>query len=238
MIRKLRTYFFTGILVVTPILLTVFIFWKLFKGLDSVVLNILNGLLVNFGFQAYYGKIPGLGVVVLVLGILLTGMIARNYLGKKLFKLGDWLVTQIPLISKIYIAIRQIFEAIFSEKREVFKQAVMFEYPRRGTYSVGFVTQDTRGEIQDKIDSDVLSVFVPTTPNPTSGYLIFVPKKDAIILDMTIEQALKLIISAGAISPDNDQKEEFSIEDFFPFKRKKTREKISNFFKRSSDQNK
>lgn len=238
MIRRLRTYFFTGIIVVTPILLTVFIFWKLFSGLDSVALNLLNGVLVKLGFEAYYGKIPGLGVAVLIIGIILTGMIARNYLGKKLFKLGDWLVTQIPLISKIYIAIRQIFEAIFSEKGEVFKQAVMFEYPRRGTYSIGFITQDTRGEIQDKIDSDVFSVFVPTTPNPTSGYLIFVPKKEAVILDMTIEDALKLIISAGAISPDPNQKEQFSIEDIFPFKRKKAREKISNFFKRSSDKNK
>jgi uncharacterized membrane protein len=234
MIRRLRKYFVTGILVVTPIVLTVFIFWKIFNGLDNVVLNLSNNLLAFLGIQPYHGKIPGLGIIVMILVILIAGIIARNYFGNKLFKLGDWLVTQIPLISKIYIAIRQIFEAIFSEKREVFKQAVMFEYPRKGTHSIGFVTQDTRGEVQDKLDEDVFSVFLPTTPNPTSGYLIFVPKKDAVILEMSIEDALKLIISGGAINPDSQQDQEFSLDDLFPFKRKK-KKKLTKILSHSRD---
>lgn len=233
MIRKLKLYFITGVLVITPIALTIFIFWKLFRGLDNVVLNLLNSLVVFFGFSPYHGRIPGLGIIVLVVVIILAGMVARNYVGRKLFKLGDWMVTQIPLISKIYIAIRQIFEAIFSEKREVFKQAVMFEYPRKGTYSIGFLTQDTRGEIQEKIDKDVFSVFLPTTPNPTSGYLIFVPKDEAILLDMSIEEALKLIISGGAIAPNTPQTEEFSIEDLFPFRKKREKKKLAKLLSAS-----
>lgn len=235
MIRQLRKYFVTGILVVTPIVLTIFIFWKIFRGLDSVVLDLSNNLLIFLGLQPYQGKIPGLGIIVMILVVLIAGILARNYFGNKLFKLGDWLVTQIPLISKIYIAIRQIFEAIFAEKREVFKEAVMFEYPRRGTYSIGFVTQDTRGEIQDKLEEDVLSVFIPTTPNPTSGYLIFVPKKEAIVLEMSIEETLKLIISGGAISPNSQQDQEFSLEDLFPFKRKKTKKKLAKILSHSLD---
>lgn len=234
MIRRLRKYFVTGILVVTPIVLTIFIFWKIFNGLDNVVLDLSNNLLIFLGLQPYQGRIPGLGIIVMILVILIAGILARNYFGNKLFKLGDWLVTQIPLMSKIYIAIRQIFEAIFSEKREVFKEAVMFEYPRRGTYSIGFVTQDTRGEIQEKLDEDVLSVFVPTTPNPTSGFLLFIPKKEAVILEMSIEEALKLIISGGAITPNTNQDKEFALDDLFPFKRKK-KKKLTKILSHSRD---
>jgi len=221
MIRRLRTYFFTGILVTTPIALTIYIFWKLFKGLDSILIDLINSLITPFGVQPYRGHIPGLGIVVMVIIIILAGALARNYVGNKLFKLGDWLVTRIPLISKIYIAIRQLFEAIFSEKREVFKQAVLFEYPRKGIYSIGFITQDTRGEIQDHLDDDVYSVFLPTTPNPTSGYLLFVPKKDVTVLDMPIEEALKLIISGGAIVPNSNHRTEVRLEELLPIRRRR-----------------
>ena len=221
MIRRLRTYFFTGILVTTPIALTIYIFWKLFKGLDSILIDVINSLITPFGLKPYHGHIPGLGIIVMVILVILAGALARNYVGNKLFKLGDWLVTRIPLISKIYIAIRQLFEAIFSERREVFKQAVLFEYPRKGSYSIGFITQDTRGEIQDRIDEDVYSVFLPTTPNPTSGYLLFIPKKDVTLLDMPIEEALKLIISGGAIVPNSNHRSEVKLEEIFPVKKRR-----------------
>ena len=221
MIRRLRTYFFTGILVTTPIVLTIYIFWKLFKGLDSILIDVINNLIVPFGLKPYHGHIPGLGIIVMVIIIILAGALARNYVGNKLFRLGDWLVTRIPLISKIYIAIRQLFEAIFSEKREVFKQAVLFEYPRKGIYSIGFITQDTRGEIQERLTEDVYSVFLPTTPNPTSGYLLFVPKKDVVVLDMPIEEALKLIISGGAIVPNSNHRSEIKLEELLPIRRRR-----------------
>jgi len=221
MIRRLRAYFLTGVLVLTPIVLTIYIFWKIFQGLDRLLLNGINSLLAFVGFPAYHGRIPGLGIVVMLLIILLAGILARNYVGRKLFQLGDYLVTRIPLISKLYIALRQLFEALFSEKREVFKSAVLFEYPRKGIYSIGFITQDTKGEVQDRISEDLYSIFLPTTPNPTSGYLLFVPKKDVIVLDMPIEEALKLVISGGAIIPNSHKEAEIHLEDLIPIRRKR-----------------
>ena len=112
-------------------------------------------------------------------------------------------MTRIPLINRIYIAIREISEAILSEKREVFKKAVLIEYPRKGLFTMAFFTQDTRGPIQDTLKEDVVSVFVPTTPNPTSGYLLFVPKTQVTDLDMSVEDAMKMVISGGSVNLRN-----------------------------------
>ncbi len=216
MIRQLRNYFVTGILVLTPIVLTIYIFWKIFRGLDNIIFDVINGLLAIAGLPLYHGKIPGLGVVVGLLAIVLAGMIAQNYIGHKLFKLGDSLVTRIPLFSKIYTAIRQVFEAIFSERREVFKQAVLFEFPRHGVYSIGFITQHTRGEIPQRLAKEVLSVYLPTSPVPTAGFLLFVPKADLIFLDMPVEDALKLVISGGAILADANLSQDIASEKIKP----------------------
>ena len=122
-------------------------------------------------------SIPGLGILGLLALLLITGALTRNYLGKRLIALGDAIVRRIPLANRLYKAIREIAEALFSEKRELFKEAVLFEYPRPGLWSIGFFTQNTQGPVQDALDEDVVSVFLPTTPNPTSGYLLFVPKR-------------------------------------------------------------
>ena len=219
MVKKLRGYLITGILVITPIALTFYIFWKLFSGLDGILLSTFNNIAILFGLPAYQGHIPGLGIIAMGIVTILTGIAVRNYFGHKLFRLGEFMVTKIPLISKIYIALRQIFEAIFAEKREVFKEAVLFQYPRLGMYSIGFITQDTRGEIQDIINDDVYSIFLPTTPNPTSGYLLFIPKKDVTKLTISVEEALKLIISGGAITPESVQGNKISLDDLIPFKK-------------------
>jgi len=129
-------------------------------------------------------------------------------IGRRKLKIA---VAGIPIISRIYSTIQQISRAFLSEKREVFKKAVLFEYPRPGTYSIGFFTQDTKGMVQDALDCDVVSVFLPTTPNPTSGFLLFVPKTEIIELDMPVEEALKLVISGGAIVPQSREKRPPSI---------------------------
>lgn len=118
---------------------------------------------------------------------------------REVIKLGGHLLAKIPLINRIYIAIQQISNAFLSEKQEIFKKAVLIEYPCKGIYSIGFFTQDTKGEVQDRLNQDVVSGFLPTTPNATSGFLLFVPKTAVIELDMPIEEALKLVISGGAI---------------------------------------
>ncbi|NOZ60836.1 MAG: DUF502 domain-containing protein [Calditrichaeota bacterium] len=201
--KKTKTYFLTGLLALTPIVLTIFIIWKLFFAIDGLLKGFLNKHLLKWlGFEAGQHNLTGLGFITIILFVLLVGFFARNYVGKKILSLSDALVTRIPIINRIYSAIQQISQAFLSEKTEVFKKAVLIEYPRRGIYSIGFFTQDTRGEVQEKLDTDVVSVFLPTTPNPTSGFLLFVPKVDTVELAMPVEEALKLVISGGAIVPN------------------------------------
>lgn len=200
--RRLRAYFFTGLLVVVPLGLTYFIIRFLFVTIDDILSETVSTFIrEQFGLSLGIRQIPGVGIITLVLIIILTGIVARNYFGRKLVNLGDKFVERIPLINRIYVATKQISKAFLSSKREVFKKAILFEYPRKGVYSIGFYTQDTRGPAQEAIDEDVVSVFLPTTPNPTSGFLLFIPKTDVIELDLTIEEALKLIISGGAVVP-------------------------------------
>jgi len=201
--KKIKTYFITGLLVLTPLVLTIFIIWKLFIGIDGLLQGFISNMLERVGVPATK---YGLGFISVILLILLTGLIARNYFGRKVIKLGENVLSKIPLISRIYMAIQQISNAFLSEKREVFKKAVLIEYPRKGIYSIGFFTQDTRGEVQERLNRDVVSVFLPTTPNPTSGFLLFVPKSDVTELDISIEEALKLVISGGAIVPSSKYK--------------------------------
>lgn len=207
--RRIRAYFFTGLLVVVPLGLTYIIIRFLFVTIDDILSETVSTFIrEQFGLSLGIRQIPGIGIVTLVLIIVLTGIVARNYFGRKLVNLGDKFVERIPLINRIYVATKQISQAFLSSKREVFKKAILFEYPRRGVYSIGFYTQDTRGPVQQAVDDDVVSVFLPTTPNPTSGFLLFVPKSEIVELDLTIEEALKLIISGGAIVPSRvtDQK--------------------------------
>jgi len=197
---KVRRTLIAGLLVLAPITLTLYILYNLFRFLDGILRDsIVKFIVVKIFHSTADIAIPGLGILALLTLLLFTGAIARNYLGKKFIFLGERILNRIPLINKIYTAIREISEAILSEKREIFKKAVLFEYPRKGIYSIGFFTQDTTGPIQDAIEEDVVSVFLPTTPNPTSGFLLFVPKNTVHELSIPVEEALKLVISGGSI---------------------------------------
>ena len=196
----LRKTLLAGLLVLAPITLTAYLLYHLFRILDGILRDPIGQFLVEtIGVDARWVPLPGLGILALLILLLITGAVARNYLGKKLIAVGDYVVTHIPLINRVYLAIREISEAILSEKREVFKKAVLIEYPRKGLYSIAFFTQDTKGPVQDTVEEDVVSVFLPTTPNPTSGYLLFVPKADVVDLNIPVEDALKLVISGGSI---------------------------------------
>ena len=198
--REIRKTFLAGLLFLVPITLTVYIFYHLFRILDGILNEVVTRFLVHqFGLVHLKTPIPGLGILAFLALLLIAGIVARNFIGKKVMAVGDYIVTRIPLINRIYLTIREISEAILTEKREVFKKAVLIEYPRKGLYSIAFFTQDTRGLVQDLLPEDVVSVFLPTTPNPTSGYLLFVPKTDIVELDMPVEDALKLVISGGSI---------------------------------------
>jgi uncharacterized membrane protein len=141
--------------------------------------------------------------VALVLVILGTGAFARNFVGAQAVAFGERILARIPVVRRIYLAVRQISEALFADRKGVFRRAVLFEYPRKGIWSVGFVTAESSGEVDSELPGVAhYHVFLPTTPNPTSGYLLMIPKEECRPLDMSIEDALKLIISGGAVSPD------------------------------------
>lgn len=199
---RIRGYFLAGLLVLAPIVLTIYIFYQLFIGIDGLLRQNVSQLLFKaLGDEVTGRSIPGIGLLTIVILILLAGMVARNYFGNKLLGLGNQLLARIPIINRIYLTLQQISQAFFSERSEVFKKAVLIEYPRKGIYSIGFITQDTKGPVQNNLSKDVVSIFLPTTPNPTSGYLLFIPKKDIMDLNFSVEEALKLVISGGSIIP-------------------------------------
>jgi uncharacterized membrane protein len=195
---RLRRDFVTGLLVTAPAGLTIYIFWQLFLRIDGI----LDGLFGLWEPLRVHGRpFPGLGFVALIVVVVLTGVLARNYVGRGLLRAGDRLLSRIPLMNRIYLAIQQISQAFLSGKKVIFQRAVLIEYPRKNVYCIAFVTSEPQGEVQHKTAKDVVGVFVPTTPNPTSGFLLFVPKDEIVPLRMRVEEALKLVISGGAVSP-------------------------------------
>jgi len=200
--KKLRGHFIAGLLVIIPLALTIYVCWQLFVAIDGLLNHYVSEVIFSIiGIETARRTIPGLGLLALVFLIIIVGFFARNYFGHKLITLGEFILSRIPVVRHIYSTFQQISQAFLAEKSEVFKKAVLFQYPRQGIYSIGFITQDTKGLIQENIEEDVVSVFLPTTPNPTSGFLLFVPKKDVIYLNVSVEEALKLIISGGAVVP-------------------------------------
>ena len=198
---KIRAYFFTGILVTAPVAITLYMAYKFIVWIDRLVNQILPP---QYKFDEILPfSIPGIGLVVLVLALILVGMFAAGFLGKFFLRLGEWIVYKVPLISSIYSVLKQIFETFFSTKTQAFSKVVMLEYPRKGIWILGFVSSELRGEVKEKFAEEMLNVFIPTTPNPTSGFLIFVPKKDTIELDMKVEEGIKFVISGGLVEPEN-----------------------------------
>ena len=149
----------------------------------------------------YVPEIPGLGFILAVILISAVGLLTRNFAGRKVVQLGEKMVDRIPLVRIIYSGVKQLLEAFFVQKTAAFRRVALLEYPRRGVYVIGFITGESRGEVQRKTDKNMINVFVPTTPNPTSGFYVLIPEDELVALDMTIEDAFKLIISGGIFTP-------------------------------------
>lgn len=145
--------------------------------------------------------IPGLGVLALLLMLLVVGFFAAGLIGRMVFRLGESLIDRVPVVRSVYGALKQIFETVFADSSSSFREVVLVEYPRRGLWAVGFITGRTKGEVRDRIERDLVNVFLPTTPNPTSGFLLFVPREDLVHLDMSVEEGIKMVISAGIVTP-------------------------------------
>lgn len=203
-LSKIKTYLFTGILVTAPVGMTFYIAYNLIIYIDKWSNAIVPP---KFRFSEYLKvEVPGLGVVVILTALILIGMFTTGYVGRFFVKLGEKILSKMPFISSVYNLLKQVFETFFSGKKQSFNQVVLLEYPRKGVWVLGFVSSKTDGEIGKKIEGKVLNVFVPTTPNPTSGFLIFVPEKDVIKLKMSVEDGLKLVISCGIVTPESDTK--------------------------------
>lgn len=196
---KLRAYLFTGILVTAPVAITFYLAYKFILWVDVFVNKILPP---QYNFVNYMPMtIPGFGLIILIGFLMLVGMFAAGFLGRFFIRLGEWFVAKMPLVSSVYSLLKQIFETVFSSKTQAFKKVVMLEYPRKGIWILGLVSADLQGEIEEKLPDEMVNVFIPTTPNPTSGFLIFVPKKDVIEMDMSVEEAIKFIVSGGLVEP-------------------------------------
>jgi len=199
--KKLKTIFITGMLITLPIALTLFILKFLFRNLDSLSPTFTQ-LLIQMGAPIPEGyRIPFLGVFMTLFIIFLIGVFVNNIFGKQLVLLGETIVQKIPFFRRIYSGSKQIVSSFTSVDTKSFNQVVLIEFPRRGVYALGFVTSESKGEIQRKTALNVLNVFVPTTPNPTSGFLIFSPADELLPLTMTIEEGVKYVISGGIVDP-------------------------------------
>ena len=209
MLARLRTSFLTGIVVIAPVALTIWLIWSVIGWFDGFVLpfvpdayrpeEILNTI---FGCDLKL-NIRGVGVVVFLVFATLVGWLAKGLIGRSFIKYAENLVNRMPVVRSFYSGIKQIAETVFAQQERSFEKACMIEYPRKGIWAIGFISTTAKGEIADRNSSNgpMVSVFVPTTPNPTSGFLLFFPKKDIIELDMSIEDAAKLVISAGLVYP-------------------------------------
>jgi uncharacterized membrane protein len=201
MLRRLRTYFLTGIVATAPIGLTLYLSWVLVKFVDRLVTPLIPAKYNPSTYVPF--DIPGLGLIVAIILLMFIGLITANFLGRQIVSLGESVVDRMPVVRSIYGALKQIFETVLAQSSRSFREVVLIEYPRRGIWAVGFVTSQTRGEIQDIKQEQLVNVFLPTTPNPTSGFLLFVPRGDLTSLHMTVEEGIKMVISGGIVTPED-----------------------------------
>jgi len=190
-----RRYFVTGVLVLLPLAVTVWLLWRIISAVEGGVERLMERLNLT-----YY---VGYGLLVVIAVIFVAGLFAQNVIGRKLVRFVENLVTKIPFVSKVYLTVQQIRDAFIGREHALFQSVAVIEYPRAGLYTICFVTSRAEGEVQHKTEEPVVCVFVPTTPNPTSGFLLFVPEDKLILLSMTVEEAMKLVISGGALVPQH-----------------------------------
>ena len=198
MLKTLRKHLVAGLILWVPLLITFLIVRFLIRFVDRILLL----LPPSWRPEALLGfNIPGLGVILAVGILLLTGLLVGNFVGRRFVELGHQFVTRIPLVSGIYSGAKQVAETLFADSSTAFKRVLLVEYPRKGIWSMCFQTSEYVGEIQDRTAEDVVCVFLPTTPNPTSGFILFVPKSDLVSLDMPVDDGLRMIMSLGVAVP-------------------------------------
>jgi uncharacterized membrane protein len=195
---SMKKYFITGLLVLVPLFITVWVLKTLVQTLDQSLLL----LPVAWRPEAWLGvDIPGFGVILTVGIILATGLVATNIFGQQLIVLWEGLLVRVPVVKSIYSSVKQVSDTLFSDSGNAFRQALLIQYPRQGVWTIAFLTGTPGGDVSKHLQGEYVSVYVPTTPNPTSGFFLMLPKADVIELDMSVDQALKYIISMGTVAP-------------------------------------
>ncbi len=196
MFKKLKRYLGAGILITAPIGITLYLAWLVIDGVDNTVTG-----LIPAKYAPEY-SIPGLGFILVIILLIMIGAITAGYVGKLVRKSNDLMLKKMPVLNSIYNTLQQIFETVFSKKGNSFKEVVLVEYPLKGMWAMAFITSDTGGELKENFDDkDYVNIFLPTTPNPTSGFLLFLPRSKVKVLEMSVEEGIKLIISAGIMTP-------------------------------------
>lgn len=190
---RLRNYFITGAAVLVPLVLTWYVLAALFRFLD--------GLTARWVAEWFGYQIPGLGLLVTAGIVLLTGLLTRSYVGRKLLEFSQNLMSRVPVVRGVYTTIRQVVDAVALPSRDAFKRVVLVEYPRREIWSIAFLTATSIPSVSEAVGGEMIAVFMPTTPNPTSGYMLMLPRRDVRFIDMSVEDGLKLVISAGVYVP-------------------------------------
>lgn len=191
--HSIQNKFIAGLAIVVPVGITIVLLGMMFRWLD--------GLFAPIALRLTERQIPGLGIISTVLMIFGVGLLVTNIVGRTFVSIGEMAVAKIPFIRNVYSGAKQFIATLTAENRNAFTQVVLIEYPKKGSYTIGFVTSNTAGEIRDKFTEDMLNIFVVTTPNPTTGFLLLVPKRDAKVLPISVEEGIKLVVSGGIIYP-------------------------------------
>lgn len=196
--KTLKTYFLTGLLVLVPLAITLWVLGLVIGTMDQT----LHLLPESWQPDAWLGvHIPGLGAVLTLAFIFVVGLLTQNFIGQTLVKWWDWLLRHIPIVGPLYTSIKQVSDTLLSTSGNAFRKALLIEYPRKGSYTIAFLTGVPGGDVGRALDGDFVSVYVPTTPNPTSGFFLILPRAEVIELDMSVDAALKYIVSMGVVSP-------------------------------------
>ena len=198
-ITRLRNYFFAGILVTAPVAITAWLAWEFVTFVDSKVTPYIPE---RWNPETYLPfSLPGLGVVVVVFCLITVGFLTASFVGRSLVAAGERILAQMPVIRSLYSAVKQIFETVFKEQSRAFREVILLEYPRKNCWALGFITGSAESGIQELTPDDTVNIFLPTTPNPTSGFLLFLPRSQTQMLTMTVEEGIKMVVSGGIVTP-------------------------------------
>jgi uncharacterized membrane protein len=197
---SLKKYLITGLLIWVPLVITVWVLSVLVGTLDQSLLLLPD----NWQPREWLGfNIPGLGVLLTLAVVILTGMLGANIIGQRLVKIWESLLSRIPVVKSLYSSVKQVSDTLFSSSGLAFRKALLVQYPRQGSWTIAFLTGQPGGDVANYLTGDYVSIYVPTTPNPTSGFFLMMPKADVIELDMNVDEALKYIISMGVVAPES-----------------------------------